>query len=1217
MPDHSTLYPNLSWNQFAVFNDDVTGSFEDMCRDLFYCEYLRETRNPHSDHNNPGVEVLPILEPIRDDGEPQKLISFQAKYFSKTINDSKIKKSLEQAVKHYEGHLGRIYLFCNIVISKDSARFRKFQAVLMPANIELELVTDRDIFTLLRKHRRVAYYYFQSRKRAAIGPSDLMNSTAIVSSVSDFLPDQQENFQNRILKNLLKTEIQKCKEAILDLNFGVLKTQLNCLNVASNTEKMIVFYQLILAAHDREDFENLIKDVPDEFKEEAFWLKNFCRNPRDISFGEIRFFSPETQVVILVILFSEQRWENILNLYVFRESATSDILKAFDFHYALALFNLREEDKAHEVLSALFEKYQEPRFELYSICAQLKKTNKSFLFGNVEQTRLVKGLLIDIDRVKLQAADQLKNNGNIIATIELQSCFNLGVTEKGYLDEAIARYNGYSNEVRRFDGVRLFMALCYELGGDLEKAIELLSQCGWRDREAITARYMTALIDLKKYDEAIRCFGEIKRKTPLTESVYLLALSRVNDDKYEYKLKKAVENHRRSFEDLLSYGFYIEDQEVFRRIIVPELEELLSGGLNNVELQVRIGLLAILANNGALELTDKLLSSIQTVDSINSFVAHDIYRCLFNAVNEENKTTNKNNFDNKKLLIIEKIANRFYEAGIYKRDFLQIKLMCASSADMEFSMLKYSKELFEYTHDVQTARNIIALLYKRNEARKEEYDPYLVPLTESEDPEILMVVSTALWKLGKYNDADFYAYKALYSLNGKDDFEVYKSLFGYYNLNLQRNKDLSIRKSITGNMIVSLKSDYNLWVIALDSEADFGERNNHSLGVEHANKQDPVYSKLIGGGVGQVVNLRGKKYQIIGFEPREIAMGRFIFKKVYEFPDKFNVYTISTVNPEEMVKQMLALSDQREHTQKLLELYNIETNQLGIPVDFFAQGNYENYIAAMQYLLYTRDLAYYAGDPRVENIAEAKYIPTLSTLVLLALHEWLYVLDWIQGDIIIPESYMDFFKEQYASEMKTQAVSAGSFVPLDGGKFTILENDKKIPEIWEKIISKCELYQTVKVSDDERIAFIVSEDYSWERLFGRTNMDKIQLDGLLVAKREEGVYLCDDLFFRKIAELNQIKHINFATLLYVNNNLAEVMPIILELSKTNYIYTPLRYSGEAEWKQLVDNLLDGKKKIFYYEDVLTAHFNAWNQYMREIFGESWKSDDNQDDEITP
>ena len=33
----------------------------------------------------------------------------------------------------------------------------------------------------------------------------------------------------------------------------------------------------------------------------------------------------------------------------------------------------------------------------------------------------------------------------------------------------------------------------------------------------------------------------------------------------------------------------------------------------------------------------------------------------------------------------------------------------------------------------------------------------------------------------------------------------------------------------------------------------------------------------------------------------------------------------------------------------------------------------------------------------------------------------------------------------------------------------------------------------------------------------KTNIDKMQLDGLIVAEREEGIYLCDDLFFRKIA----------------------------------------------------------------------------------------------------
>ena len=54
MIDQSTIYPNINWHQFAVINDNATDAFEDMCRDLFFCEYLHETRNPHSDHNNPG-----------------------------------------------------------------------------------------------------------------------------------------------------------------------------------------------------------------------------------------------------------------------------------------------------------------------------------------------------------------------------------------------------------------------------------------------------------------------------------------------------------------------------------------------------------------------------------------------------------------------------------------------------------------------------------------------------------------------------------------------------------------------------------------------------------------------------------------------------------------------------------------------------------------------------------------------------------------------------------------------------------------------------------------------------------------------------------------------------------------------------------------------------------------------------------------------------------
>lgn len=71
---------NITWPQFAMCNENPTKSFEDMCRRLFTAEFLKGKYRPHADHNNAGIEVLPILEPEREDGQDQKRISFQCKY---------------------------------------------------------------------------------------------------------------------------------------------------------------------------------------------------------------------------------------------------------------------------------------------------------------------------------------------------------------------------------------------------------------------------------------------------------------------------------------------------------------------------------------------------------------------------------------------------------------------------------------------------------------------------------------------------------------------------------------------------------------------------------------------------------------------------------------------------------------------------------------------------------------------------------------------------------------------------------------------------------------------------------------------------------------------------------------------------------------------------------------------------------------------------------
>ena len=483
------------------------------------------------------------------------------------------------------------------------------------------------------------------------------------------------------------------------------------------------------------------------------------------------------------------------------------------------------------------------------------------------------------------------------------------------------------------------------------------------------------------------------------------------------------------------------------------------------------------------------------------------------------------------------------------------------------------------------------MLCERKENRPDEYEPYLTLIKESDSARDSMFVASAMLNLGRFDEADYYAYKAIYYLNGADNIEVFESLFLFNYWTLSRRMRKTIGKTITSNMIVSLLSEGEQWIVALDSEEGFGEKTNHSLGVEHIGRTDPIYVKLIGKRVGQVLTLRGKKYKIVSFEPREYFMSKYVNSKLSEHRDELKgaIEFITTGNTTEMIEQMVKTSDNREHINALLDAYNFGINDLGIPVDSFIDGEYERYIDAQNYLLYTKDLAYYSGEPQFELHSNETYVPTLSTLVLLASKGWLNTLDWLNNRIVIPESYMNFFKEQYSLAVRTQDVSAGKFVPLDNGKFTIIKPDKRLPEIWEAIINKCNTFSVVTVTDDERIKYKIIGDYSYERLFSKIKINVIQLDALILAERIGGVYYCDDLFFRKIANAKRIKNINFATVLYAQQNLNVVMPIIMELSQTNYIYTPFRFRNIQEHDCLIKNLLEGEKKKICYSQLINSY----------------------------
>ena len=72
-------------------------------------------------------------------------------------------------------------------------------------------------------------------------------------------------------------------------------------------------------------------------------------------------------------------------------------------------------------------------------------------------------------------------------------------------------------------------------------------------------------------------------------------------------------------------------------------------------------------------------------------------------------------------------------------------------------------------------------------------------------------------------------------------------------------------------------------------------------------------------------------------------------------------------------------------------------------------------------------------------------------------------------------------------------------------------------------------------------------------------------------------------------------------MLYAHEELDIVVPILMELSKTNYIHTPFLYRNNEEGQELINNLLKGEKKNIYYSKFFNTYIYVRDQIMKQYF----------------
>lgn len=144
----------ITWECFAACNPDKRTSFENMCRFLFKKTLCNNDVLDHSNPNNPGIEIEPVV------GKDGKRISFQSKFFDNATDYTQIHHSAEMTVKYYSGLVDIVYLYSNKDVNTNQGTYTNTVSLLQQHSIEIKPITSQTLLDQIIDVPEIAIAYF-------------------------------------------------------------------------------------------------------------------------------------------------------------------------------------------------------------------------------------------------------------------------------------------------------------------------------------------------------------------------------------------------------------------------------------------------------------------------------------------------------------------------------------------------------------------------------------------------------------------------------------------------------------------------------------------------------------------------------------------------------------------------------------------------------------------------------------------------------------------------------------------------------------------------------------------------------------------------------------------------------------------------------------------------------------------------------------------------
>lgn len=375
---------------------------------------------------------------------------------------------ISQGVKHYGDELDLPYLFCNKTLITMTKRYTEIEALLKKLGIELYSISNSGVFDLVAKYKNIASYFFLSRRRPGDAQFDQIHAGIVINTGDDSgcnscpIRTNEQVIDSRLFQSFVQEKIQTCKSLVLEMQFDKLREEIDKIFTYKLTgvvgAETLLFYKLILELHDGKNIDVSAEGLTEQYESELLWLKEYNKNPVPVGAYAFARHCIESQTIVLDKMFSSQLWDAVTVLCKENvDDASLEIVDMVKQYYGLALFNLQKYDMATDLLRGLYQKSRKENILLYSVFAEMKSINSVWRDGHYEYRDRLVEFIKQPDSLKDNK--QYKSNKNLVAMLYLETAYNLGINEKEYIENAVKRYQKFSDDVQDEVAVKYLHAL--------------------------------------------------------------------------------------------------------------------------------------------------------------------------------------------------------------------------------------------------------------------------------------------------------------------------------------------------------------------------------------------------------------------------------------------------------------------------------------------------------------------------------------------------------------------------------------------------------------------------------------------------------------------------------------------------------------------------------------------------------------------------------------